>query len=149
MFLGGINVGSGNRPPWSLPAKANYFFFDGARAKKYFGETKIQTPDFFPILSVLVCKIFHYVYSEAFKIYSKSQHLSCPLSCSRFIARFNYPVPNFHICSHNAPCFTSRTTTQMTNSKRPSTPYFLHFGFRRKVTYLSLLTSKYAPLAHI
>jgi glutathione S-transferase kappa 1 len=62
--LGGINVGSGNKPPWSLPAKAKYFIFDGSRAKKYFGETKIQTPDFFPILSLLVCQILRCTYPE-------------------------------------------------------------------------------------
>jgi len=59
--LGGINVGSGNKPPWSLPAKAKYFIFDGSRAKKYFGETKIQTPDFFPILSLLPQRAMIYI----------------------------------------------------------------------------------------
>jgi glutathione S-transferase kappa 1 len=54
VFLGGINVKSGNKPPWSLPAKARYGEFDYDRAKKYFGATNIQTPQFFPILSILV-----------------------------------------------------------------------------------------------
>jgi 2-hydroxychromene-2-carboxylate isomerase len=54
VFLGGINVKSGNKPPWSLPAKARYGEFDYDRAKKYFGATDIQTPSFFPILSILV-----------------------------------------------------------------------------------------------
>jgi len=61
VFLGGINVGSGNKPPWSLPAKASYYKFDGARAKKYFGATEIQTPDFFPILSILPQRAMIYV----------------------------------------------------------------------------------------
>ncbi|KAK4866957.1 hypothetical protein LT330_007698 [Penicillium expansum] len=54
VFLGGINVGSGNKPPWTLPAKAMYSKFDSERACKYFGVPQIQTPDFFPILSIMV-----------------------------------------------------------------------------------------------
>ncbi|KAH6620386.1 glutathione S-transferase kappa 1 [Boeremia exigua] len=53
VFLGGINVGSGNKPPWTLPAKAAYSGFDSARAKRYFGAEDVKTPDFFPILSLL------------------------------------------------------------------------------------------------
>ncbi|KAF2867942.1 glutathione S-transferase kappa 1 [Massariosphaeria phaeospora] len=53
VFLGGINVGSGNKPPWTLPAKARYSEFDSARAKKYFGVPDVKTPPFFPILSLL------------------------------------------------------------------------------------------------
>lgn len=49
VFLGGINQGSGNKPPWSLPAKANYGAFDADRAKKYHGLEKISTPPFFPL----------------------------------------------------------------------------------------------------
>ena len=41
IFLGGLNVGSGNKPPWTLPAKAEYGKFDGPRAYKYF-----RTPQF-------------------------------------------------------------------------------------------------------
>ncbi|KAJ7129331.1 DSBA family oxidoreductase [Mycena epipterygia] len=53
VFLGGINVGSGNKPPWSLPAKAAYGVYDGNRSKNYFNSTDIRTPSFFPILSIL------------------------------------------------------------------------------------------------
>ncbi|RYN62460.1 hypothetical protein AA0118_g5328 [Alternaria tenuissima] len=53
VFLGGINVGSGNKPPWSLDAKAKYGAYDSARAKKQFGLPNLQSPDFFPILSLL------------------------------------------------------------------------------------------------
>ncbi|KAG9187726.1 hypothetical protein G6011_05597 [Alternaria panax] len=68
VFLGGINVGSGtdpsspsmhptwqfgNKPPWTLEAKAKYGEYDSARAKKYFGLPNLQPPDFFPILSLL------------------------------------------------------------------------------------------------
>ncbi|KAF2814602.1 glutathione S-transferase kappa 1 [Mytilinidion resinicola] len=52
VFLGGINVGSGNKPPWTLPAKAKYSTYDSERAKKYFGVPGIKTPSFFPILSL-------------------------------------------------------------------------------------------------
>lgn len=72
VFLGGINVGSGkrpmvlpivsvddvwntgNKPPWTLPAKATYAKYDSERACKYFGVRPIKTPDFFPILSIMV-----------------------------------------------------------------------------------------------
>ena len=58
VFLGGINVGSGNKPPWSLPAKAVYGKFDGDRAKKYHGLEKMEAPDFFPPLTILVRSLF-------------------------------------------------------------------------------------------
>ncbi|KAK4158012.1 glutathione S-transferase kappa 1 [Chaetomidium leptoderma] len=32
VLLGAINAGSGNRPPWTLPAKASYGLFDARRA---------------------------------------------------------------------------------------------------------------------
>lgn len=52
VFLGGINVGSGNKPPWTLPAKAKYSPYDLKRAIKYFKTPPLSSPDFFPILSV-------------------------------------------------------------------------------------------------
>jgi len=52
VFLGGINVGSGNKPPWTLPAKAKYSEYDIKRAIKYFRAPRLTTPKFFPILSV-------------------------------------------------------------------------------------------------
>jgi len=61
VFLGGINVGSGNKPPWTLPAKAAYSKYDSARAKAYFGVPNIQTPSFFPILSLLPQRALVYV----------------------------------------------------------------------------------------
>jgi 2-hydroxychromene-2-carboxylate isomerase len=45
--------GSGNTPPWKLENKAKYSGFDSKRAQEYFG-VKISTPDFFPIMSLLV-----------------------------------------------------------------------------------------------
>ncbi|KAL2829445.1 thioredoxin-like protein [Aspergillus cavernicola] len=52
VFLGGINVGSGNEPPWVLPSKAAYGKYDGKRAQRYFGHD-FEIPSFFPILSLL------------------------------------------------------------------------------------------------
>ena len=55
IFLGGINVGSGNKPPWTLPAKAAYGPYDLKRAIKHFeSPMPIKSPPFFPILSILV-----------------------------------------------------------------------------------------------
>ncbi|KAL3419408.1 dsba family oxidoreductase [Phlyctema vagabunda] len=53
VFLGGINVGSGNKPPWSLPAKAAYGSFDTARTFRYHGLKPVSTPSFFPPLTLL------------------------------------------------------------------------------------------------
>jgi 2-hydroxychromene-2-carboxylate isomerase len=39
----------GNKPPWTLPAKAKYGEFDSDRAKKYHGLEEISTPPFFPL----------------------------------------------------------------------------------------------------
>jgi hypothetical protein len=50
---------SGNKPPWTLPAKAAYGVFDTERAKRYFGTQDIRTPEFFPILSILVSNETH------------------------------------------------------------------------------------------
>ncbi|KAF1934033.1 glutathione S-transferase kappa 1 [Didymella exigua CBS 183.55] len=69
VFLGGINVGSGNKPPWTLPAKAAYSGYDSARAKKYFGAEAVKTPDFFPIMSLLPQRALCFVkeqYPDAF-----------------------------------------------------------------------------------
>lgn len=44
----------GNKPPWTLPAKAAYSSFDGKRAQEYFGNY-FEVPPWFPILSLLVC----------------------------------------------------------------------------------------------
>ena len=54
IFLGGINVGSGNKPPWTLPAKARYGAYEMQRALQYFGTMELKSPAFFPILSIVV-----------------------------------------------------------------------------------------------
>ncbi|KAF2132083.1 glutathione S-transferase kappa 1 [Dothidotthia symphoricarpi CBS 119687] len=61
VFLGGINVGSGNKPPWTLPAKGAYSKYDSARAKQYFGVPNTKTPSFFPILSLLPQRALGYI----------------------------------------------------------------------------------------
>ncbi|RMZ89213.1 hypothetical protein DV736_g3546, partial [Chaetothyriales sp. CBS 134916] len=53
VFLGGINVGSGNKPPWTLPAKAKFGKYDVARGIEYFQIPPSSPPPFFPILSIL------------------------------------------------------------------------------------------------
>ncbi|KAI9163940.1 Kelch repeat-containing protein [Paramyrothecium foliicola] len=63
VFLGGINVGSGNKPPWTLAAKANYSQYDSKRAQKYFG-VKFEVPSFFPILSLLPQRCLTYLNKE-------------------------------------------------------------------------------------
>lgn len=46
-------ISTGNKPPWTLPAKAAYSGYDSARAKRYFGAEDLKTPSFFPIMSLL------------------------------------------------------------------------------------------------
>ncbi|KAF7879234.1 hypothetical protein EAF04_000431 [Stromatinia cepivora] len=53
VFLGGINHGSGNKPPWTLPAKAKYSKFDTARTKLYHGLPDLQPSEFFPPVTLL------------------------------------------------------------------------------------------------
>ncbi|KZN94563.1 Glutathione S-transferase kappa [Penicillium chrysogenum] len=54
----------GNKPPWTLPAKAAYSKFDSERACKYFGVPQIQTPEFFPILSIMPQRCMTYIKSH-------------------------------------------------------------------------------------
>ncbi|KAF2837939.1 glutathione S-transferase kappa 1 [Patellaria atrata CBS 101060] len=72
VFLGGINVGSGNKPPWTLPAKGKYSSYDTARAKKYFGVPNLRTPSFFPILSLLPQRCMTHVKHAFPQIYASS-----------------------------------------------------------------------------
>ncbi|PMD66675.1 thioredoxin-like protein [Hyaloscypha bicolor E] len=61
IFLGGVNVGSGNKPPWTLPAKAKYGKFDVERTKKYHDLENASPPDFFPPLTLLPQRALCYV----------------------------------------------------------------------------------------
>ncbi|KAK3322493.1 thioredoxin-like protein [Apodospora peruviana] len=44
VFLGGINAGSGNKPPWTLPAKAHYGQYDFKRSVARFPGLVVQPP---------------------------------------------------------------------------------------------------------
>ncbi|CAG8073447.1 unnamed protein product [Penicillium salamii] len=57
----GTNCKSGNKPPWTLPAKADYSKFDSERACRYFGVPPIKTPEFFPILSIMPQRCMIYI----------------------------------------------------------------------------------------
>jgi glutathione S-transferase kappa 1 len=50
----------GNKPPWTLEAKAKYSAYDGPRAARYFGLEPLKAPSFFPIMSLLPlrCMLF-------------------------------------------------------------------------------------------
>lgn len=54
VFINGLNAGSGNQPPWMLPAKAKYGPYDSARAMKYYGTAQMTPPDGFPMKTLLV-----------------------------------------------------------------------------------------------
>ena len=58
IFLGGVNVATGNQPPWKLPAKAAYLSIDVGNAKRYFGLPALKRPTVFPIPTVKVCSPF-------------------------------------------------------------------------------------------
>lgn len=47
-------AGSGNQPPWILPAKAAYGEIDMVNAAKYFGLSGIKKPTTFPVISLKV-----------------------------------------------------------------------------------------------
>jgi 2-hydroxychromene-2-carboxylate isomerase len=58
--LQSILTSKGNKPPWTLPAKAAYSTYDGKRAQKYFGHD-FEVPAFFPILSLLPQRALTYI----------------------------------------------------------------------------------------
>ncbi|KAI0114961.1 thioredoxin-like protein [Daldinia grandis] len=43
-FLGAINAGSGNKPPWTLPAKAVYGAHDSQRSRRAVGLSNVSPP---------------------------------------------------------------------------------------------------------
>ncbi|KAJ9197381.1 hypothetical protein DTO164E3_5814 [Paecilomyces variotii] len=61
IFLGGVMQGSGNKPPWKLPAKARYGVYERQQATKYFGLPDFEAPSFFPILSLLPQRAITYI----------------------------------------------------------------------------------------
>lgn len=53
IFLGGVNAGSGNKPPWTVPAKAAYGnTFESVRAKKHLGVPDIELPPHIPLMTL-------------------------------------------------------------------------------------------------
>ncbi|KAE9378836.1 thioredoxin-like protein [Stipitochalara longipes BDJ] len=61
IFLGGVMVGSDNKPPWTITAKAKYGQFDVLRTKKYHGLEDASPPDFFPPLTLLPQRALCYI----------------------------------------------------------------------------------------
>ncbi|KAK9781890.1 hypothetical protein SCAR479_01761 [Seiridium cardinale] len=63
VFLGAINAGSGNKPPWSLPAKAQYAPFDYQRSNKAAGLAYISPPEDLMAASrsVIPLRALHYI----------------------------------------------------------------------------------------
>ncbi|GAD94169.1 hypothetical protein MGYG_05035 [Paecilomyces variotii No. 5] len=53
--------GSGNKPPWTLPAKARYGGYERQQATKYFKLPEFEAPSFFPILSLLPQRAMTYI----------------------------------------------------------------------------------------
>ncbi|KAK4217938.1 glutathione S-transferase kappa 1 [Rhypophila decipiens] len=63
VLLGGINKGSGNKPPWTLPAKAVYGAYDAKRAIDRFPGLKISFPkDLMAVAhSVVPLRALHFI----------------------------------------------------------------------------------------
>ncbi|TGO77172.1 hypothetical protein BELL_0120g00250 [Botrytis elliptica] len=73
VFLGGINHGSGNKPPWTLPAKANYNKFDSARTIEYHGLPNLQPSEFFPPVTLLNQRALCFIKSRySVEVFEKS-----------------------------------------------------------------------------
>ncbi|KAF6837283.1 dsba family oxidoreductase [Colletotrichum plurivorum] len=63
VLLGAINVASGNKPPWTLPAKAKYGAFDARRSSARVGKPDITTPPNFMdrSMTVLPLRALHFI----------------------------------------------------------------------------------------
>ncbi|KAK3692095.1 thioredoxin-like protein [Podospora appendiculata] len=63
VFLGAINAGSGNKPPWTLPAKALYGAHDARRSVARHPGLTIQTPDdlMAVAMTVLPLRALHHI----------------------------------------------------------------------------------------
>ncbi|KAJ4423976.1 hypothetical protein N0V82_001405 [Gnomoniopsis sp. IMI 355080] len=64
ILLGAVNAQTGNKPPWSVPAKAVYGSkFEGPRATAYFGRPDIRPPkDLMPRAhTILPLRTLHYI----------------------------------------------------------------------------------------
>ncbi|KAK1969512.1 DSBA-like thioredoxin domain-containing protein [Colletotrichum sublineola] len=63
ILLGAVNAASGNKPPWTLPAKAKYGTFDARRSSVRVGKPDITTPDSFMerSMTVLPLRVLHFI----------------------------------------------------------------------------------------
>ncbi|KAK2028191.1 DSBA-like thioredoxin domain-containing protein [Colletotrichum zoysiae] len=63
ILLGAVNAASGNKPPWTLPAKAEYGNFDARRSSARVGKPDITPPDSFMerSMTVLPLRALHFI----------------------------------------------------------------------------------------
>ncbi|KAI9722461.1 MAG: hypothetical protein M1828_004708 [Chrysothrix sp. TS-e1954] len=94
-----INSAAGNKPPWTLKAKAIHGKFDSARAKKHFGLEKVKTPEVFPIVTLLPLRSLVFIkeihpqklestFREMFvALWEQNQDISKPELCAQALQR--------------------------------------------------------------
>ncbi|KAK3357581.1 thioredoxin-like protein [Lasiosphaeria hispida] len=75
VLLGGINAGSGNKPPWTLPAKAAYGVHDARRSIARFPGLNLQLPDDLMSIShtIIPLRALHHIQ----RIYAPSVFETC------------------------------------------------------------------------
>ncbi|KAJ6590985.1 putative glutathione S-transferase kappa 1 [Mycena vulgaris] len=62
IFLGGVNVGSGNKPPWTVPAKAAFGnSFESIRAKNYHRVPELLIPPHIPLMTLRTQRSLCYI----------------------------------------------------------------------------------------
>lgn len=63
VFLGAMNAGSGNKPPWTVPAKAAHSMFELNRATKAVGLQDIHFPEDLMVVgrTILPLRALHYI----------------------------------------------------------------------------------------
>nr|XP_036586571.1 dsba family oxidoreductase [Colletotrichum truncatum]KAF6797128.1 dsba family oxidoreductase [Colletotrichum truncatum] len=77
VLLGAINAASGNKPPWTLPAKANYGTYDAQRSCARVGKPNITPPANFMerSMTVLPLRALHYIKKNyPFSTYQTTWH---------------------------------------------------------------------------
>ncbi|ELQ44370.1 hypothetical protein OOU_Y34scaffold00088g10 [Pyricularia oryzae Y34] len=72
VLIAGINTQSGNKPPWTLQAKAEYLRYDSDRAKERVGKAGIAFPKDFLSMALTVLRAMHYIKRN----YSTKQYLT-------------------------------------------------------------------------
>ena len=101
----------GNKPPWTLPAKAAYLKYDGERAQEFF-ENPITVPSWFPILSLLVT--FPFFYETSIIYFDLSTHPEQPQRALTYIKQAT-PKSQFEDAFHS--CFEIMWKGQLDISK--------------------------------